>query len=649
MHRALNDDPAVPGLRVATVFCREDGTGLPPREHDLDEAENSVVVLLADDEMVIEPTTPSAGRRTWAALAVDLWGQCEGSKHRFLPFQLSEAAWPLDPALAGTNFSRGFGQPESRRTAWCVRTLVVELCRYLQGLERGERLPMTLFLSHAKGDISKSPKVFEEIVAHLEATKPIRTWIDSAEIEGGSRFAEAIESGVKDHVLLVLATPSYGTRPWCRKELLLAKRYERPVVIIDAHEGLETRSFPYAGNAPRLRWPEGGAQRAVDLMLKETLRYLHAALVLQGQKRAGDLVLATAPELTTMVRRPRGSAILYPDPPLGDEEMEEFEPLGLRLETPLQRAAEGRNLAGKTIVLSISESGDTAQHGLSLAHLDTALHEISRQLLVRGAQLEYGGHLGTEGYTVALFDMAAAYATLAKVPPAERILNDVGWPLPLETLPRKDRARLQAVATFRRIPRPPGVEALEPATFVEEPVFFPADSPERRYAWARGMSAMRLFQARSAGARVVLGGKTGPTVDKKGEKKWYVGRIPGVVEEALESLRAGQPLYLIGAFGGAAAMVIDLLQKRARPDFTWGFQKDAPHAACMRKLYKKLGVPWERYKAMTAFFGEAGVEELSRRNGLSIEQNEELFWTRDLTRIVELLFLGLTHLPARND
>jgi hypothetical protein len=56
-------------------------------------------------------------------------------------------------------------------------------------------------------------------------------------------------------------------------------------------------------------------------------------------------------------------------------------------------------------------------------------------------------------------------------------VNDVGWPLPLETLPDATRAKYQNVAKFRRVPRPAGAEDLEPATFVAEPAFFPADSP----------------------------------------------------------------------------------------------------------------------------------------------------------------------------
>jgi hypothetical protein len=638
LHGALNDDPAVPGLRVPTVFAAEDGTGLPPVTHDLDEAERSVVVVLADDNMAIEEDVP-AGRQNWNAFVGDLWEKCEKSKHRFIPFQCSERAWPLDPRLSETRFYRVW--QDTSPAASTARTTVIDLCRYLEGEKRGEQLPIHLFLSHAKADIGTPPQVFNAISAHLTATQPVKAWVDSADIEGGSKFTEAIEKGVRDCALLVLATRNYASRPWCRKEILLAKRYHRPFVIVEALEGLDPRSFPYGGNAPRLRWSEDCAARAVDLVLKETLRHLHVRLVLEQGKRVDDVLFTAPPELTTVVRVPRGSTILYPDPPLGDEELEELAPLGHHLETPLQRAAAARGLTGMAVVLSISESGDAQRYGVTPAHLDAALHEVSRQLLVRGARLKYGGNLGPDGYTTALFDMAAEYSAMSGLPPAERIVNDVGWPLPLSTLPAATRARYQLVAKFRRIPRPEGVADLEPQTFAEEPAFFPADSPARRYAWARGMTAMREAQAASAQARVILGGKTGP------EPKWYSGRIPGVIEEAWVSLKAGQPLYVIGAFGGAARMVVDLLEGRPRKEFTWDYQRAAPHADGMRALYGERGPEWEDYPAMTTRFASAGVTEISARNGLSVAANRELFVTREVTRIVELLLEGLTNVHAR--
>ena len=64
LHRALNADAALPGLAVPTVLLVEDGTNWPPIEHDLDQAESSIAVVPADDEMVVEDEVPS-GRISW--------------------------------------------------------------------------------------------------------------------------------------------------------------------------------------------------------------------------------------------------------------------------------------------------------------------------------------------------------------------------------------------------------------------------------------------------------------------------------------------------------------------------------------------------------------------------------------------------------
>src|ERR1700730_10124926 len=91
---------------------------------------------------------------------------------------------------------------------------------------------------------------------------------------------------------------------------------------------------------------------------------------------------------------------------------------------------------------------------------------------------------------------------MSGVPPVERIINYVGWPLPLT---RKERAKFQSLATFVRTDVPTGIAALEPGTFVPEPSYFPADTPARRFAWARGMTLMRERQTADVLARIAIG------------------------------------------------------------------------------------------------------------------------------------------------
>ena len=578
--RTLNSDNRLPGLRVPVVALAEDGTGWPPPHHDLDEAAQSVAVVLADDFMVVGDVAPQ-GRQSWPVFVAGLARQCREDGHRLVPVQCSESAWPLHSDLSETNFIRAHERAPGERDQWLERRLVIELCRFLLRRGRGDsEVPVRVFLSHAKQDVDAPPGLFNALVAHLTNTQPVEAWIDTGQIEGGANFRERIEEGVEQSAVLVLGTTNYSSRPWCRREVLIAKQFGRPIVVIDGLQGVDVRSFPYLGNVPVLAWGADGARRAVDLLLKELLRIEHTKRVLERQALSGDAILASSPELLTLAGLSKGSAVLYPDPPLGDEEAEILEPLGLRLETPLQRAGAHRVLAKRTIAISISESDDIERQGLFRECLDDALVEVSRHLLVRGATLAYGGHLGSEGYTVTLFDLVRAHQNLSTLPPVERIVNYVGWPLPWATLPVEQRARLQNFVSYRRTSRPADVASLEPATFTEEPIFFPADSPERRYAWARGMTVMREQQSAQIDARIVIGGKFAPTLTAlpQGGKQvaWYSGRIPGVIEEALLTLKARRPLYLCGAFGGAAALLIDLVEGRARSEFTWDSRYKPP-------------------------------------------------------------------------
>lgn len=643
LHRSFNSDPLLPGLRLPTVMLSEDGSGLPSVSHDLDEAQHSIIIVLADDFMLISES--QEGRICWPEFVLSLSKQCTGPRHRFLPVQLTRNAWPLHDQLNETNFIAAHLQREQHLLQWLERRLLIEISRFLLGKSRGEDAPVTLFLSHAKHDIGLEPKLFDSMVAHLQATQPVHAWVDSGQIQAGKSFKDSIESAVQTSAVMVLATAAYSSRPWCRREVLLAKKHGRPVVVVDGLNGVDVRSFPYVGNVPVISWGEDGARRAVDFLLKEIVRIEHAKLILTSEAQHDDVVLSSPPELLTLASLPVGASVLYPDPPLSDEEEEALAPLEKKLSTPLQRIGIHRVLDKQKIALSISESDDIKRCGLLPEQLDDAMVEISRHLLVRGAVLAYGGHVGSDGYTRALADLVAAHQSLSTLPQLERIENFIGWPLPFAKMPVDRKAELMKLVTFVRTPRPCGVEKLDPHAFLTEPEFFPADSPARRYAWARGMTAMREQQSSQTMARIVIGGKVGPTETAQPnggrQQSWYTGRIPGVVEEAISTLQAGRPLYLCGAYGGAAALLIDLIEGRTRDEFTWDYQKQAPHAEAMREIYDQEGGQWFDYPEMAKYLSDLGVSGLSRLNGLTEEQNRALFKSRDVSSIVGMLLEGL--------
>jgi hypothetical protein len=382
----------------------------------------------------------------------------------------------------------------------------------------------------------------------------------------------------------------------------------------------------------------------VDLLLKESLRHQHALELLEQRKAPEDVVLPSSPELLTVVHLLASTPVLYPDPPLGHEELEVLRLAKIQAETPLQRFASRveRVRHGLPVAISISESGDAERYGLSQAHLDQARVDIARYLLLAGARLAYGGHLGKGSNTLALFELVRAHGAPSFIP-AQKIESWIGWPVPLTDA---QRAEFDELAAFERVPRPPEVKPEDDPDFTDEPAGFSADkSPRHRYAWARGMTAMREAQTRRTCARVVIGGTVGPTekVQPDGSKKvsWYASRIPGVLEEVLVSLRANQPVYLVGAFGGCARLVLDVMEGQDRTEMTWDFQKKAPHAPELRTLY---GSDWWDYPDMVKFLRERGLAGLN--NGLTVEENRLLATTRVPDRIVELILTGLRRLPA---
>ena len=634
LHHALNEDPAVPGMRIPTVLTP--ATEHPPSSLIEPEAERVFVVVLADDEL-------ESASLAWKNHVVALYEACEAdARHRFFPIQLTEHAYPIDPRLQELSFLRAWAQPDSERERFVRSRVIQALCRHLKSEPVGTETdppPVTLFISHTKADLQHEPLVVKALVEHLNKFQPVGTWFDSGDIDAVSKFAECIQ----EVALLSVLTDSSASRDWCLKEVLLARLHQRPVVVVAALRQREIHSFPYSGNVPVLRWG-GDPREAVDLVLKETLRHLHASALLGQRKAPGEVVLPSAPELLTVVRLPKGSSVLYPDPPLGNEELELLKQAGVSALTPLQRYANQveRLREDRPVAMSLSESGDTEKYGLAQVHLDRARSEIARYLLLAGARLAYGGHLGKDGNSLALFELVRAHGAPSFIP-AHKIESWIGWPVPLTDA---QRAEFEELATFVRVKRPPELKPGDDPDFVDEPSFFSAEkSPLHRYAWARGMTAMRMAQTRGTWARIVLGGTIGPTLkampDGTRKTVWYSSRIPGVLEETLLSLKEKQPVYLVGAFGGCARLVLDAMEGREREELTWDFHKQAPHASEMRQLY---GTEWWDYPDMVKFLRDTGYAGL--HNGLSEDENRLLATTRVPDRIVELILTGLRRLST---
>ncbi len=202
-----------------------------------------------------------------------------------------------------------------------------------------------------------------------------------------------------------------------------------------------------------------------------------------------------------------------------------------------------RWLAGRTIALSVSPPEDAAQNGMGPEHLNDALGEISRQLLALGARLMYGGDLRAGGITRMLFELAARYfpASVRNADYSPSIVDVIPYPWHAE-LSAPDLEAWQA--EFATIGELRYMNAAGDAAWNLNQR--PRDIPQLpKDLWPDALTAMRRYVTSNADARILIGGRT----------TRYFGRMPGTTEEALTSFEAGQPLFVAGGFGGAAAPI----------------------------------------------------------------------------------------------
>jgi hypothetical protein len=307
------EDLGAHGLRIPVQFWTD------PAYVDLKPAARRVVIMPLDAGALADSEWIRGCEEIAAAL---------DTNDLLLPIALSPAVLEMSSPLTEFNFIRLHQLTEDLRLPVFLNRVTHALCRLIGSSQD----PVKVFLSHAKSD---GMGITRQVRNFLQEGSGVQNFFDAQDIPDGSRWRDVIHNAARErNVLLAIRTDDYASREWCRTEILDAKIGGSALVVLDALESMEARGFPYLGNAPSVRWQATESRLAMEsllgVLLKQVLRFRYFPL------RIADLcglngieppayVMPAPPELLTVLRAQRESAgnnlLVYPDPPLGSEEL----------------------------------------------------------------------------------------------------------------------------------------------------------------------------------------------------------------------------------------------------------------------------------------------------------------------------------------
>jgi hypothetical protein len=277
------------------------------------------------------------------------------------PVALEKDVFSINPDLLSTHFIRCYEwklSPEAIRDR-LASELTHEFCRlivpWVTAIEHEGVIPpvvaqspepLKVFISHSKQDGEPLALEVRKIIGETR----MKTFFDVYDIPPGWGFKEVLQGEIHRSGLLVIQTDSYASREFCRMEVLTARQFRVPVVVLNAVNDREPRAFPYGGNVPVIMGRDLSGNRlqlAIDTLLDEFLK--HSVWHLHGpyfeQIAPGTLMIPHAPDLLTLVFEDTYPAVVvHPGPPLGEVESEILQRLvpGVQLKTPTMLYTEDR-------------------------------------------------------------------------------------------------------------------------------------------------------------------------------------------------------------------------------------------------------------------------------------------------------------------
>lgn len=626
------DNLGAPEARIPVFVWNGTGGTLPPYL-DCVSSDRFVILAMVDDVMVSDRVWQS-----WWAAQLSL--QADKTKCRFIPCALTSHFANLGEDIARYHAVRFDKMPAKGNTDQFLLEITHHIGRWYQSD------PITLFLSHAKRPVDGiSGEHLAETIRDFVNRRPVGdVFFDHTKLSAGENFEIALQDAICKSIVVILRTDLFSSRYWCAWEAHQAKKFERPMLVVDTLCRGEPSSLPSLGRVRTIRWDVTTKRQRQD---KAKLQTIAAAALLevlrnahdQARLRAIGAAVGIVGSVKHLIRPPEPllhdlsqfGTVLYPDPPVPRFEHESFHQMfpHTRVLTGAQALA-GNGVIDKTlwlkgirVALSVSAKEDAP--GIPDGSLFRLLGDIVGHLMQAGAQLAYGGDLRQNGYTVHLNDLAKSAADSANPFPTASIHWYMAWPLG-SMIDAKTKASLRPAFEFHELPEPyPG--AASPAQSPSE------DTTEQQLARVLALTQMRKQMAKDCHARIFVSGQL------QGVSPW-----PGLLEEL--ELFDDKPVFFIGSYGGMTRAIfdafnaadstrLDVCVNGAAMAKTSDFDKlyDSQTKSVLDARPRSGIVPALRKRVTGGF---SGLD-----NGLTEAENRRLGETKDPTEITALILRGL--------
>ncbi len=353
----------------------ERGAGATPQWAEFptiqaDKAELTVIIVLVDHRMVVDPT--------WRAAIVALSQRVAAGQLRhddrtasveLLPAALHDSFYRTGPLYGCFNPVRLMGLSKPAQVATLRRAATEMTARLLRNSSGNSFRPLDVFLSHAKKD---GTAIAEFLRDGIRRFGQLQAWYDTNDLPFGKAWEKRMRASATEVTasMVSVVTDAYPTRPWCRQETRLARTPRRlkapkntrvwrlqPMVAVHHPQLSWVRAIPMLEGVPRIGWdpynPIDHTELVVDrLVLEMMLSYVHQRVAKDLDRRDGrdeeTCFITWVPDSWTLAKlrhllEEEGDArkvktIVYPGYGLTPAEIDDLEPAikGFTPETELK-------------------------------------------------------------------------------------------------------------------------------------------------------------------------------------------------------------------------------------------------------------------------------------------------------------------------